>query len=337
MRGTEDKNNKKIKNRFIASLLFVIMVIALIPTVISKAEDISEDSEITARNSNILNIPITIRDYQRDYFFFELSGDKPNDVWNIDFFKVDEKLSNNGKPTFTKTAVIDKTVTILKRELNTLRWNPNTSTSRLATSCKKFIETGSVSQQSWNHQVKTIYDGTLADAKQWYERVKNLSHQSIYNNTSSCNYDSNNSYKGHYNCNKIDTAYRHVYYYLNKFFDDLSVTNNGTNLNYSNGVLNNNITLSDKAVGDRNIVLTWDESLKKYSYDSKTEASGFYFPIDNDGFGNETLNNSFKHNVHFSVEGEVDFFTDTTGETLEFKFEGDDDVWIFVDDELAVD
>lgn len=62
-----------------------------------------------------------------------------------------------------------------------------------------------------------------------------------------------------------------------------------------------------------------------YSYSNSA-----FFPIDNQLFGNEGRS----HNYHFTYEIHSKF-TYTGGET--FTFTGDDDLWVFIDNKLAID
>ncbi|MGC4088170.1 MAG: fibro-slime domain-containing protein [Polyangiaceae bacterium] len=55
-----------------------------------------------------------------------------------------------------------------------------------------------------------------------------------------------------------------------------------------------------------------------------------FFPLDGQGFGNEGNN----HNFHFTFELHMEF---SYQQGDEFIFRGDDDVWVFVNNKLAID
>ena len=61
-----------------------------------------------------------------------------------------------------------------------------------------------------------------------------------------------------------------------------------------------------------------------------TYSSNAFFPIDGQLFGNE----GNTHNYHFTFELHTDFVYNG-GET--FSFTGDDDVWVFINDQLVID
>jgi fibro-slime domain-containing protein len=55
-----------------------------------------------------------------------------------------------------------------------------------------------------------------------------------------------------------------------------------------------------------------------------------FFPIDGEGFGNQ----GYSHNYHFTLETHLKFFYVEGGQ---FTFNGDDDLWIFINGKLAID
>lgn len=66
-----------------------------------------------------------------------------------------------------------------------------------------------------------------------------------------------------------------------------------------------------------------------------TYSSNSFFPIDGQGFGNQGRAHNYHVTMH--LEGQLAFSDPTAGADQNFTFTGDDDLWIFVNGQLALD
>jgi len=76
--------------------------------------------------------------------------------------------------------------------------------------------------------------------------------------------------------------------------------------------------------------LTLDNGLGATTGGVYTYDNGSFFLLDGELFGNQGRS----HNCHITVEMHT-AFTYEAGQVIEFR--GDDDIWVFINDELAID
>lgn len=136
--------------------------------------------------------------------------------------------------------------------------------------------------------------GSLEDAKVFYGNNKSKSYEEI-NPTSEKN------------DNRINTAYRYVYYQFRNLFEDVNVLN-----------MQDSSVISSLYLSTKNGI---------YNYNNSN-----FFPMDNKGFKNESKN----HNFHFTLESHSKFWFDGAKD-LTFEFTGDDDVWVYINNNLVID
>lgn len=262
-------------------------------------------------NPTSIDFPITIRDFKADHILFQ-----PNSSlvpW-LGSGMVTDDLGENKKPIFK-----DETIDELANKL----WNNKGNKSGNVTGIYKEIRTGS---SGYKDEIISRLDsitslGELIKAKEWYEGKDDVV---------GAKYKEYNEIKS-----EINTAYKYIYYCMNKFFEDTSSTGSSP-LNTKDDGITKKITLTKN-----------DEGLYSFSSseDSTYQSKGGFFAADGEGFGNEGFTDGKKpansHNYHFSLESHSRFFIPNKGEIpsegLVFDFTGDDDVWAYVDNKLVID
>ncbi len=92
------------------------------------------------------------------------------------------------------------------------------------------------------------------------------------------------------------------------------------------------LTLVMEHVGEGRYV--FDDSMDTHYKNVGFSNMGGFFPIDDEMYGNSP--GTPNHNYHFTFELHLNFTYDADGNQY-FKFIGDDDVWVFVNNKLVID
>jgi fibro-slime domain-containing protein len=89
--------------------------------------------------------------------------------------------------------------------------------------------------------------------------------------------------------------------------------------------------------GALTLTLVRDEETGHYVFDDREDphyvSLGGFFPIDDKHFGNTE---GEEHNFHFTFELHMEFEYDSSGDQF-FQFIGDDDVYVFINEQLVID
>ena len=111
-------------------------------------------------------------------------------------------------------------------------------------------------------------------------------------------------------------------------------TNNNTEVNFA-GFYPFNTTLSTSYAGSEKFNISTWESLIRSGNNHKLYSSRVMY---NKPYDDNTLDDPY---AYFAMAMEVDFYIPLSGmidgKPIEFHFNGDDDMWVFVDDQLALD
>ena len=365
--GKHEKFKSKKRNRLLSIFIILIIITFFIPTAAINAQKFStmnsveSNEEINVKSKGqeeSISIPVTIRDYKADGFFFEPEGvfswveeEGKRAIWIRKNFFSDQysgstsDLSEEGKPIFDNEWVIGNIANELMRQKSEKWGNGDLDPSGYHKNSEKIASNNNY----YNGERKLTADifdiafnkinslGDYSDAKSWYERTKNRTYQEIEDS------------------NEINTAYRYVYYYLNNLFNDLHYITSDNNPYSHFG--------DNKTINNKKITLNLSDN-GSYVYDSSISGEEGptkkgYFPINGEGFGNEMnyyLNeNESENNVHyignlnyhFTMEGKTKFILGDEVPTFEFNgqtrrgwffsFSGDDDVWIYLNGKKVID
>lgn len=308
----------------------LLMSLSLAATVVA-IPDIGE-KEVKAEELESLMLPITLLDHRDDHLLFEY--DLENPLINIltmdgtDFYEasgatspgkglVSATLGTNGKPVYKK-AVIEKVAGIIKEYIDsnpTLTYDTNPA---MTTGLYDQIS-AKVKSDANNPGVAVL--GTYTDTVTKYS----VADRGLAD---------------------VTTCMDYAYYAMNNFWTD------------TDGDLTENTDVYDyvelKKVGGMyeftdSHPITYDTENRIITQKNSTENTSGFYPIDRSVLGDESFEaDTFNepeiysygrettHNYHFGMTSHCMFVYDPDDQ-LEFHFQGDDDVYLFINNQLVMD
>lgn len=297
--------------------------------------------------SNILQLPITIRDFRGDGILFEYSWDSNHPSRNYNLYGVEGAEHPNGEGTERTTGLVENELVngkiVYKEE--TVRY------------VAQLLYAGIYNNNPFDRYTNII--GHIFDV---IERGKEKSEIDAMGSMKTVN--AALAVDGEVDYEDIEDAYTAAYYLLSHMWDDDGVDANADS-NHPHAYKEYNMIVPRvRAIQFQQYTDGIDKYYEYNSHDYKTvlsedgvikniqqapESTPYddlcYHPIDNLGYGNvnqdQTLVTSDADKLHnynylFTTMGEGQFVF-SSAKNLYFEFNGDDDVYLFIDGKLVLD
>ena len=322
---------KTLFSKALAAVLALLMLVGILPTVAFAAED--EESGIASQaveTEDVIRLPITIRDANRDGLFFE------NTQYGRALGDVQVTLGKDGVPQYTEDAIKKLAQKILSMDSSDYGYN--------STDAQKPYQalTGLILELSKGENWRKSYNGN-SWVDSWNRRTA----------TANRNWNWNPEKERVEKLENAQTVSAVADWMLRHAFVDGSFTYQGDSYPYTatyNGY--ENLVLQPGIYNDtacyyynsaESTVFDYADSAANsvgeiYNGGSNTVYHGGWFPLDH--MGERTNPNAapfdVSHNYHTTTQGSGQFVYHKE-DNLFFAFTGDDDVYLYINGKLVID